>query len=437
MILQPGQTVGTYHISELLGSGGMSNVYKAYQSGLERYVALKVLNPDTQHDPNFRTRFQREATLVARLDHPHIVPVYDFNQHQDFFYLVMKHVEGQTLSQLRAGGPLKVAQIFDLLTPIAEALTYAHQQGVVHRDIKPSNILIDAQSKPYLADFGLAQQSQNTASTISVGSVLGTPHYFAPEQAANENITARTDVYSFAVMLYELLVGRLPFDSNKTPIALIYDHMYTVPPRPSQLNPLLPPALDAIFARALAKNPLERPSSALDLLEAVRTVLVARPAPAPSGEAVVSLSELQSALAYLAEKWGNAAEQQAQRATPEGTAAAHAYHLALDDLQLLQHALAHPHDAQTPPPPPQFLRMELGAVQAILSAAGLRTTQLYEEDQRIFTAIFPKMSTITQAERSQRLMAADARIVVLLAQRLAQTGEPYLEFAFAAPEATA
>lgn len=273
MALYEGQMLGPYQIVGLIGQGGMATVYRAHHARLDRYVAVKVMHAAFLQDPNFHSRFEREAQIVARLEHPHIVPVYDFAETDGQPYLVMKHIEGRTLKGLLADGPLPLDQVVQIMTPIADALTYAHQRGVLHRDIKPSNIVMDAQGTPYLTDFGLARIAQAGESTMSQDMILGTPQYISPEQARGErNLDARTDVYSFGVILYELVVGRVPFNAD-TPYAIVHDHIYSPLPAPSSLNPNIPPAVERVLVKALAKDPAERYASANELMADFRQAL--------------------------------------------------------------------------------------------------------------------------------------------------------------------
>ncbi len=269
-----GQQVGPYQIIRQLGQGGMATVHKAYHAKLDRYVAIKVLHQVFQGDESFLARFEREAQIVAKLEHPHIVPVYDYSEHEGQPYLVMKHVEGRTLKNLLSDRPLTLQQILDIMTPIAGALTYAHSQGVLHRDIKPSNIILGKDGVPYLTDFGLARIAQAGESTMSQDVMLGTPQYISPEQARGEkNLDARTDLYSLGVVLYELVVGRVPF-SGDTPYAIVHDHIFSDLPMPSSINPEIPPQVERVLVKALAKNPADRYQSAVEMIEAFRQAVM-------------------------------------------------------------------------------------------------------------------------------------------------------------------
>jgi tRNA A-37 threonylcarbamoyl transferase component Bud32/Flp pilus assembly protein TadD len=264
-----GENVGPYRIITQLGSGGMATVYKAYHAGLDRYVAIKVMHQALKEDPNFLARFQREARIVAKLEHPHIVPVYDFNEHDGQPYLVMRFVEGETLKGCLRADKLTFPQVIDIMRPVCQALAYAHDQGVLHRDIKPSNVLITPQGDVFLTDFGLAKIAQTGESTLSQDMMVGTPQYISPEQAQGRpDLDVRTDIYSLGVVLYELLVGRVPFQAD-TPYAVVHDHIFSPLPMPRSLNPALPEPFERVLLKALAKERDDRYLAVNDLLDAL------------------------------------------------------------------------------------------------------------------------------------------------------------------------
>ncbi|HHS98514.1 MAG TPA: serine/threonine-protein kinase [Chloroflexi bacterium] len=268
-----GETVGPYRIVEKLGQGGMATVFKAYHPALDRYVAIKVLHPAFQEDPHFLARFQREARIVAKLDHPNIVPVYDFAEHRGHPYLVMRFIEGETLKARLRRGPLSLEEVWRVMRAVGDALSYAHRQGVLHRDIKPSNIILTPDGHVYLTDFGLARMAQAGESTLSRDMMVGTPQYISPEQAKGEtNLDARTDIYSLGVVLYELLVGRVPFQAD-TPYAVIHDHIFTPLPLPRKINPDLPEPLERVLLKALAKDPDDRFQSVEEMMQAFEEAL--------------------------------------------------------------------------------------------------------------------------------------------------------------------
>jgi tetratricopeptide (TPR) repeat protein len=264
-----GQTVGPYRIVEQLGSGGMATVFKAYHAALDRYVAIKVLHPAFKEDPNFLARFQREARVVAKLEHLNIVPVHDFSDQGGQPYLVMRYVEGETLKARLARGPLSMADTLRVVHAVGAALAYAHGQGVLHRDIKPSNVMLTPKGDAFLTDFGLARIAQAGESTLSQDSMLGTPQYISPEQAMGDpNLDARTDVYSLGVVVYELLVGRVPYQAD-TPYAVVHDHIYTPLPLPRSINAKLPEPLERFLLKALSKERADRYPSIEAMLQAL------------------------------------------------------------------------------------------------------------------------------------------------------------------------
>ncbi|NDJ77386.1 MAG: serine/threonine protein kinase [Chloroflexi bacterium] len=263
-----GNNVGPYRIVDQIGQGGMATVYKAYHANLDRYVAFKVLHPAFKEDPGFLERFKREAQIIARLEHPSIVPVYDFADHENQPYLVMKFIEGETLKARLKRAPLTLDETVTTLEAVANALTYAHRQGVLHRDIKPSNIMLDTQNTPYLTDFGLARIAQVGESTLSQDMMLGTPQYMSPEQAKGmRDLGPGTDIYSLGVVLYEIVVGRVPFSAD-TPYAIVHDHIYKPLPLPTKINPEVPDEVERVLLKALAKEPQDRYESAVEMVAA-------------------------------------------------------------------------------------------------------------------------------------------------------------------------
>jgi tRNA A-37 threonylcarbamoyl transferase component Bud32 len=273
MPLKEGENVGAYRIIGQLGQGGMATVYRAYHPLLDRYVAIKMMHQAFLEDPTFHARFEREAQIVARLEHPNIIPIYDYSFHQEQPYLVMKFVEGKTLKGTLVDGALTLEQVITMITAVASALSYAHERGVLHRDIKPSNVVIANDGTPYLTDFGLARIAERGESTMSGDMVLGTPHYMSPEQAmGKKDLDNRTDIYSLGVVLYELVVGRVPFSAD-TPYAIIHDHIYSPLPLPSVVNPDIPPRVEQVLLKALSKEAEARYGTANELANAFKQAI--------------------------------------------------------------------------------------------------------------------------------------------------------------------
>ncbi|OGO08751.1 MAG: hypothetical protein A2Z66_00695 [Chloroflexi bacterium RBG_13_66_10] len=284
-----GENVGPYRIIDQLGQGGMATVYKAYHPALDRYVAIKVLHPAFLEDPSFLARFNREAKVVAKLDHPNIVPIYDYADHKGQPYLVMKFIEGETLKARLARAPLSIPDAIRVVEAVGSALGFAHKQGILHRDIKPSNIILTPNGAIYLADFGLARIAQSGESTLSADMVLGTPHYISPEQARGErDLDEGTDIYSFGVVLYEIVVGRVPFSAD-TPFSIIHDHIYTPLPPPCVVNPRVPEAMQAVLMKALDKPRESRFATVNDLVEAFRAAATGSPLAGPADFSTVPL----------------------------------------------------------------------------------------------------------------------------------------------------
>ena len=262
-----GQTFGQYKIIGVVGRGGMASVYHGYQESIDRSVAVKILPAELLSDPSFLTRFLQEARVLAKLTHPAILPLYEFGEVGGVPYIVMPLMPGGTLSGRLRQGPLALPDLVRVIQPIAEALAFAHQQGIVHSDVKPSNILFDQWDKPFLSDFGLAKRMSAQAPAPG-RSGLATPEYMSPEQARGDTPDHRSDLYSLGVVIFEALTGRRPFETLD-PLQLVYLHAMERPPSPRELRPDLSPAVERVILRALEKTPTDRYASAGEMATAL------------------------------------------------------------------------------------------------------------------------------------------------------------------------
>jgi serine/threonine protein kinase len=253
-----GTNLGRYHIIEPLGEGGMASVYKAYDTNLERNVAIKVIRIEKGQDEAFLKRFRREAKSLAKVLHPNIVAVHDFGEQDGIPYLVMDYLAGGTLKQ-KMGHAMPYQEAAQLLAPIARALEYAHKQGIIHRDVKPANILMTDSGIPMLTDFGIAKilEAEEATHLTGTGVGIGTPDYMAPEQGMGTLVDRRADIYALGIVFYELIVGRRPYVAD-TPFALVLKHINDPLPRPKVLNPNIPDAVEQVIFKALAKKPEDR-----------------------------------------------------------------------------------------------------------------------------------------------------------------------------------
>jgi hypothetical protein len=289
-----GKQFGSYQIVAPLGEGGMAAVYKAYQPAMERYVALKVLPRHFADDPQFVTRFKQEAKVLAQLQHPHILPVFDFGEFDEYTYLVMPFVKSGTLTDELKGEPFPIERIDKVIAQIGGALDYAHERGLIHRDVKPSNVLIDESGNYLLSDFGLAKILEGNEKLTMSGVIMGTPAYMSPEQGMGKTLDGRSDIYSLGVILYEMATGRAPYKAE-TPMAVMIKHISDPLPPPSIINSDLPEEIEAVILKALAKNPEDRYQSAGELVRALSTTIRKAPSailarsvnPAAAGQQVV------------------------------------------------------------------------------------------------------------------------------------------------------
>ena len=271
-----GQSLDRYHILEQIGEGGMATVYKAFDTRLERDVAVKVIRTGLFGEEileRILKRFEREAKALARMSHPNIVRVYDYGEYDGAPYLVMEYLQSGTLkSQL--GKPKPWNQTLKLLLPLASALAYAHKQKVIHRDLRPSNILMTEQDQPLLTDFGIAKilELEEGHTITGTGMGVGTPEYMAPEQGMGKAVDARADIYAFGVVLYELLTGRKPYSAD-TPMAVIFKHITDPLPRPQSFVPDLPDKVERLLLKAMAKKVEDRYQNMTALEKAMQGLL--------------------------------------------------------------------------------------------------------------------------------------------------------------------
>jgi len=271
-----GKTLGNYQLQELLGRGGMAEVYKAYHEKLDRFVTIKVLHPYLVEGEDFLARFEREAKAVAGLRHANIVQIHDFNVEDEQYYMVMEFVNGGTLQEKlqalsKKSAYLPIEQVASILHQVGAALDYAHQKDILHRDIKPSNILLDLQGNAFLADFGIARMMSTTQFTAT-GALIGTPTYMSPEQGQGLELDAASDIYSLGIVLFEMLTGKTPFSSD-TPLAVIHKHIHEPLPLASELRPDIPRSVENVIEKAVEKDPRNRYQSASEFATAFENAL--------------------------------------------------------------------------------------------------------------------------------------------------------------------
>ncbi len=266
--------LGQYRLIKVVGRGSTSTVYKAHQPSLNRYVAIKVLLRNL--DPQFESRFRREAQAIAQLQHPNILPIYDYGQDEGLHYFVLQYIDdGSTLNDLIDDQPIEPVRALGLMGHLLDALDYAHRQGIIHRDIKPSNVLLPRPTWPMLADFGIAKLIDDSQHLTPAGQTVGTAAYMAPERAdsAAAEVDARADIYSAGVVLYELVTGHVPFDAT-TPLAVLMKHVHEPLPPPRDLNPDLPAVVEQVLFRALEKDPAVRYQTAAEMAQEVKRAIL-------------------------------------------------------------------------------------------------------------------------------------------------------------------
>jgi eukaryotic-like serine/threonine-protein kinase len=265
------KTVGRYKVKSKIAQGGMATILRGYDPLVKRDVAIKILPREFLHDPTFRTRFEREAEIVASLEHPAIVPVYDYGEQDGQPYFILRYMTGGSLAERIRAKPLSVPEASRMISRLASALDHTHAQGVIHRDLKPGNILFDQNNEAYITDFGIAKIAEGGKSVTGQALTVGTPDYMSPEQARGEPLDGRSDVYALGIMLFEMLTGRLPYAAD-TPLAMAYKHVNEPLPHVLDSQPTLPSGCQAVVERAVAKRREDRFPTAGAMAEALAAV---------------------------------------------------------------------------------------------------------------------------------------------------------------------
>jgi serine/threonine protein kinase len=272
-----GKTVDKFEIKEQIGQGGMATVYKAFDTTLRRTVALKTLLPNLAADSELVQRFHREAVTAANLKHPHIVVIYEVATYEGQDYIVMEFLKGVTVGEeIKRLGTLPLPRVCKILSQLASALDYAHSQGLIHRDIKPGNVILGDDDHATLTDFGLVKATTAGVQLTQAGTTVGTLEYMSPEQVVGDEIDYRSDIYSLGVLVYEMLVGRLPY-AGPTPIEVLQNLVYEPPTPPRQVKPDVPPQVEQVLLKTLAKRPEERYQRAGEMARAFEQALTAPP----------------------------------------------------------------------------------------------------------------------------------------------------------------
>lgn len=266
-----GHQLGQYAVTAQIGKGGMATVYRATQASMKRSVAIKVLPRSLTHEERFLERFYREVEIVASLQHPHILPVYDFGEYDGIPYIVMAYMSGGTLADLISQGPMDSQETIRIVEEMADALDYAHSKGVIHRDFKPNNVLLDEKRNTYLTDFGLAKIGETPSQLTGTG-ILGTPNYMAPEQADSNTLTPAADVYALGVTIFQMLTGRVPYEAA-TPLGTLMAHVTQPIPHIHHMRPELPEETQAVIDRSMAKKVEARFTSPSALSQALTYAL--------------------------------------------------------------------------------------------------------------------------------------------------------------------
>jgi serine/threonine-protein kinase len=260
-----------YEIREELGHGSMAAIYRAYDPLLEREVAIKILHKELLEDIQVRERFEREARIIAKLEHPAIVPVYEVGRDNEQLFFVMRYMSGGSLAERTQNRSQSLSVIAHIIQRVATALDYAHTRGVVHRDLKPGNILFDEHNNAYISDFGIAKLTQ-AATKITNSGIIGTPTHMSPEQARGESVDGRSDIYSLGVILFEMLSGKTPYEAT-TALGMAFKHATYPVPHILKVNPNLPAGVEKIIEKVMAKERDRRYNSGLELANAFIAIL--------------------------------------------------------------------------------------------------------------------------------------------------------------------
>lgn len=311
-----GKQIGQFTVIEEIGRGGMATVYRATQQSINRQVALKVLPRAFLHDPGFYERFVREVEVISKLEHPHIVPIYDYGEHEGMPYIAMRYLAGGSLRKLIEGGDPELRDLVRPISQIAQALDYAHHEGIIHRDLKPGNVLLDERHNAYLSDFGIAKVIN---SDLTGSSIVGTPTYMSPEQANGDPLDGRSDIYSLGIVIFELITGREPFMAE-TPIAMILKHLNERVPFLSEFRDNIPDSVDAVIAKATEKKPENRYISAGEMSEAFADAVRSSNAnlPLPSTKPLDEFEDTVTQEPIPTPKLGSLASSLPSRADMEG-----------------------------------------------------------------------------------------------------------------------
>jgi len=271
-----GKKLGNFEVVEEIGHGGMATVFKAYQPALDRFVAIKVLPAGSAKDSTFQKRFVQEARAIARLYHPHILPVHDFGEHDGTTYIVMEYVTGGTFKKKLKPQGMPLREAIDLILQACQALECAHQNNIVHRDVKPGNMLLRSENFLLLADFGIAKILEATSMLTRTGVGIGTPQYMSPEQGTGTQVDGRSDIYSLGVVLYQAVTGRVPFGApGDAPLTISLKHVNDPLPPPRQYVADLPPMVEQVIVKSLEKDPTRRFQTAGEMIEALSNINLA------------------------------------------------------------------------------------------------------------------------------------------------------------------